>query len=266
MPSSNLNIAVVPVDMIPGDSKANIDYISGKIATLPSSTDLIVVPEMCNTGFSVDKELVGKFAETAAGYSMSRIREIAVNNNVAIWGTMAIAEGDKLFNRGFMIDNSGHTRFYDKRHLFVLGEEPELYTPGNDEAPVVELKGWKLKMSICYDLRFPVWNRWTKSTPYDALIVPANWPAKREYAWRSLLIARAIENQAYVIGCNRLGSDPYGTYSPELSFVFDCWGNETGHRNLPDGIVTATLDGPMIDHARSRFPNLGAADDFSITV
>lgn len=264
MQSTDLTIAIVPVDMTPGDAVANLDYIAGKIESLPDDTDLVVLPEMCNTGFTVDRELVVKYAETTDGYSMTRMRQIAETNNVAIWGTMAITENGKLFNRGFMIDPAGQTVYYDKRHLFVLGEEPALYSPGTAEAPVVEYRGWRLKMAICYDLRFPVWTRWTTDAPYDVLVVPANWPASRVFAWKSLLIARAIENQSYVVGCNRLGSDPYGSYSPDISYIFNCWGDEIGRRDNSDGVVTATLESKVIDHARSRFPNLGAADSFTL--
>ncbi len=264
MPSQDLSIAVVPVDMIPGDARSNLDYISHQIGSLPEDTDLVVLPEMCNTGFTVDRELVEKYAETTDGYSMTRMRGIAADHNVAIWGTMAIKDGDRLFNRGFMIDPSGEVSYYDKRHLFVLGEEPALYSAGTSEAPIVEFRGWRMKMAICYDLRFPVWTRWTEQAPYDLLVVPANWPAARVFAWKSLLIARAIENQAFVIGCNRLGSDPYGSYATDLSFVFNCWGDEIGDRDNSAGIVTATLERKVIEHARSRFPNLGAADKFDL--
>lgn len=259
-----LHIALIPVDMHPGDARANLDYIERCISELPEATDLVVVPEMCNTGFTVDPEDLSRFAEPADGYSLMRLRFIAREYNVAIWGTMATVDQGRYFNRGFMIDPSGKTDFYDKRHLFVLGQEPALYSPGGVPAPVIEYKGWRIKMAICYDLRFPVWTRWTRNDPYDLLVVPANWPSARVFAWKSLLTARAIENQAYVAGCNRLGSDAYGSYDNDISYVFDCWGNEIGQRDGNSGIILATLDRNQLEHARSRFPNLGAADDFTI--
>lgn len=266
MPSTDLRLAIVPIDMIPGDTAANLDSIESKIASLPADTDLVVLPEMCNTGYTIDPGLVERYAEPSDGYTLTRLRAIAASRNIAIWGTIAVADGGRFYNRGFMIDPSGHTDYYDKRHLFVLGREPMLYTPGEAQAPIVTFRGWKIKMSICYDLRFPVWTRWTDEAPYDLLVIPANWPDAREFAWRNLLLARAIENQAYVAGCNRLGSDLYGSYRHDISYLFNHWGDEIGRRDNATGIITATLDGKSLDHDRARFPNLAAADDFVISM
>ncbi|MDE7151594.1 MAG: nitrilase family protein [Candidatus Amulumruptor sp.] len=265
MPATNLNVAILPVDMTAGDACANLDYIEKRIDSLPAAIDLIVLPEMCNTGYTVDPELATAYSESVDGYSMTRLRAIAARRNAAIWGTMAMTDDNgALVNRGFMIDPSGHTDYYDKHHLFTLGGENKLYTSGRTTPPVIEYKGWRLRMSICYDLRFPVWNRWNvRSSNYDVLIIPANWPDARAIAWHTLLRARAIENQAYVVGCNRLGSDPYGTYSIDISHVFNHWGDDIADRTH-DGVILATFDGAALDRDRQRFPNLAGADDFDI--
>lgn len=265
MPATNLNIALIPVDMIPGDARANLDYIENRIDRLPAAIDLIVLPEMCNTGYTVDPELAAAYAETPDGYSLTRLRTIASRRHASIWGTIAVMRDDgALVNRGFMIHPDGYTEYYDKHHLFTIGGENKLYTPGNSLPPVITYKGWRLRMSICYDLRFPVWNRWNaRTSDYDALIIPANWPDARSIAWHTLLRARAIENQAYVIGCNRLGNDPYGTYRIDISYIFNHWGDDIADRTH-DGVIIATFDGAALDRDRKRFPNLADADDFDL--
>ncbi|MCM1029442.1 MAG: hypothetical protein NC342_07210 [Pseudoflavonifractor sp.] len=263
MPSSSLRLSLIPIDMKPGDPKTNLDYAQSVIESLAERPDIVVLPEMCNTGYTVDPDLALQYAEASDGYSLTRIREMAASLDTAIWGSLAIKDGGKLVNRGFMSSPSGHIDFYDKRHLFILGREPMLYTPGHELAPVIDFKGWKIMMGICYDLRFPVWNRWSDARPYDLLIFPANWPDARAFAWKQLLIARAIENQAYVAGCNRLGEDPYGVYRQDVSYIFNHWGDDISDRDNPRAI-TATLDGERLDHDRRRFPNLQVADSFRI--
>lgn len=263
MPLPDLKVAALPIDIVPGNPCANIDLVESRLDSLGMVPDLVVVPEMFNTGYTVDPTLVKTYAETDDGYTVTRLRQVATARNIALWGTFAATDGPNCYNRGFMIGPDGSATFYDKRHLFVLGREPMLYAPGDAEAPVVNVGGWRVRMSICYDLRFPVWNRWSPDRPYDLLVVPANWPDAREYAWRSLLIARAIENQACAVGCNRLGSDLYGSYRSDISYIFNHLGEETGSRRS-DGVVTAILDGSRLDHDRRRFPNLDASDRFRI--
>ena len=177
-----------------------------------------------------------------------------------------MADGGRFYNRGFVIDPSGHTDYYDKRHLFVLGREPMLYTPGEAQAPIVTFRGWKIKMSICYDLRFPVWNRWTDEAPYDLLVIPANWPTHvnlhgETSSWPGLSKTRPMWRGATVWALTYM--DPTAMIYPISS---NHWGDEMGaprqrHRHHP-----ATLDGKSLDHDRARFPNLAAADDFVISM
>lgn len=263
MPQTPLRVAAIPVDMKLGRSADNLDFIESRLDTLRPDTDLVVLPEMCTTGYTLDAGVVESYVETADGPSMTRLRQMSHDHGMALWGTFACIDGGRFFNRGFMIEPSGETHFYDKRHLFVLGREPALYTPGETLPPVVEWRGWKLMMAICYDLRFPAWCRWTQERPYDALIIPANWPDARAFAWRQLLTARAIENQAYVVGCNRLGSDPYGVYHEGITHIFNHWGDDVADRSL-QGAVTAVFDGEALERDRRRFPNLEVADDFRI--
>ncbi len=269
MPQTDLLLALVPLDIRPGLPEANLDAareVIERLAARPGGRpDLVVLPEMCSTGYTLDGDLARQWAESPDGYSMTRLRQMAARYDCALAGSLSILDEGRLFNRAFFITPGGTATFYDKRHLFVLGREPELYTPGHLLPPVIPFRGWNIMPAICYDLRFPVWTRWTPARPYDLLLFPANWPETRSYAWRQLLIARAIENQAYVAGCNRLGQDPYGSYSPADTLIYDQWGADVSDRATA-GAVAATLSGAALDHARSRFPNLTAADPFTIDI
>lgn len=263
MPLTKLRVAAIPIDMKLGMAADNLDFIENRLDSLDPETDLVVLPEMCTTGYTLDPRVVESYVETVDGPSITRLRQMARSHGMALWGTFACIDGNRLYNRGFMIDPSGETRFYDKRHLFVLGREPMLYSPGQQLPPVVSFRGWKLMMAVCYDLRFPAWCRWTASRPYDALIIPANWPDARAFAWKHLLIARAVENQAYVVGCNRLGEDPYGIYHEGITHIFNHWGDDVADRSAP-GVVSCVFDGEALERDRKRFPNLQVADDFRI--
>ena len=192
MPESNLKVAVMPHDIIENDAKANIEAVSRRISSIDPDTDLLVLPEMFNTGYSNIREQLRLNAEPDNGPTMQAVEGWAKDYNMAIWGGFtAVDEKDRIYNRGFMTDPDGNTVFYDKRHLFRMGGEHNLLRAGDSLSPVISYCGWKLKMAICYDIRFPVWNR-NVANEYDALIVPANWAHSRVYAWRQMLIARAI--------------------------------------------------------------------------
>lgn len=266
MPQTDLRLALIPIDIKPGLPEANLDYAEATIGSLATRPDLVVLPEMCATGYTLDAAQAHQWAEAPDGYSMTRLRAMARRFDAALCGSLSITDdGGRLFNRAFFLGPDGTEAFYDKRHLFVLGSEPELYTPGRALPPVIPFRGWQIMPAVCYDLRFPVWNRRTPERPYDLLLFPANWPESRSYAWRQLLIARAIENQACVAGCNRLGRDDYGSYSPADTLIYDQWGADISDRSSA-GAVTAVLSGPALDHSRSRFPNLAAADPFDINI
>ena len=267
MPSTELNIALLPLDIVEMDVAANLSAVERRIELLPEQTDLVVLPEMFSTGFTTDPSILVRIAEnTASSPTLDALRSIAARKNVAIWGSMIARTDDGLgfINRGFMISPGAATEYYDKRHTFSLGGESKAFARGSQLSPIVEFRGWRLKMSICYDIRFPVWNR-SRANDYDALIVPANWVNSRYYAWRHMLIARAIENQAYVAGCNREGSDLYGSYQRGDSLILDFNGHEIGTLST-DGTISATLQGGLLDTARARFAPWRDADPFTLNI
>ncbi len=263
MPSTNLNVVLLPLDIVPFNTAANLLSVETRMASLAEDTDLIVLPEMFNTGFTTDPELLAKIAEKPDGVMIRKLSEQASKHNVAIWGSMVSRnESDHFVNRGFMISPEGSVNYYDKRHTFSYGGESRAFSRGSQPAPIIDFRGWKLKMAICYDIRFPVWNR-SRANEYDALIVPANWVHSRYYPWRQMLIARAIENQVYVVGCNREGNDAYGKYERGDSLAFDFYGKEIGTVHS-DGSLSVTFDAHAIESARTHFAPWRDADDFTI--
>ncbi len=262
MAVKNLRVAMVPLDINKDDKLYNLQQVDERLSGIEPGTDLVVLPELFTTGFSQDADTLMAAAETNSGQTMRSVAEWARRGGFAIWGSFLARTGTSLYNRGFMIEPSGDEMFYDKSHLFTLGGEDKLLKKGEGLSPVVRYRGWNLRMAICYDLRFPVWLR-NKGLKYDALIVPANWPEKRQYPWRQLLIARAIENQCYVLGVNREGADEFGEYPRGMAMAFDHWGRETGERR-PDGTVYVTLEAEKLDHDRERFAPWRDADDFEL--
>lgn len=263
MPESNLKVAVLPHDIIENDATANIAAVERRLTSIDSDTDLLVLPEMFNTGYSNIKEQLRLNAEPDNGPTMQAVERWAKTHEMAIWGGFTAVDGcGRIYNRGFMTGPDGNTVFYDKRHLFRMGGEHNLLTPGDSRSPVINYRGWKLKMAICYDIRFPVWNR-NVANEYDALIVPANWAHSRVFAWKHMLLARAIENQSYIVGCNREGSDRFGDYPAGDSFIFNHWGDNIADRR-DNGIVYAIFDGRQLDTDRKRFSPWMDADTFSI--
>lgn len=263
MPSNDLKIALLPLDIIPFDPKTNLQLLTERLNMIDSDTDLIVLPETFTSGFAPDKELLTSIAETDSGPTITALKQWASDNKKAIWGTfIAIDPEGNLFNRGFMIDDCGNTTFYNKRHLFSYGGENRIITAGIDLAPIISYRSWNIRMAICYDLRFPVANR-AIANNYDILIVPANWAASRSYPWNQLLIARAIENQVFVMGCNRTGEDHYGSYNASDTIALDNWGKDISDRRA-DGTVYATLNAEKFNADRNRFTPWRDADNFTI--
>ncbi len=262
-PTTDLNVAILPLDIKQNDVDSNLCAVETAIAGLKPNTDMIVLPEMFSTGFTTDKKVISSVAESNHGKTITRLRELSTKNGIAIWGGFVAKEGADFFNRGFMICADGSIEFYDKRHLFRMGGEREVFTSGHSRSPIVNIKGWKLAMAICYDIRFPAWNR-NLNLKYDALIVPANWAHSRLYAWKQLLIARAIENQAYVVGCNRSGTDEFGEYPLEDSFAFNHWGKEISEAD-PSGILYCEFNAAQLIRDRERFCPWRDADKFEFT-
>lgn len=195
----SLNITLVQYDIHWMDAQANLDFLENQLKNL--KTDLIVLPEMFNTGFSMQPKEV---AETMKGKTMDWLQKRAKQLDCVLCGSLCIEDEGDYFNRFVFVSPEKVIGFYDKKHLFGYGGEDKVFTSGKDSV-AIEYKGFKIQPFVCYDLRFPVWSRNVNN--YDIALYVANWPAKRAFAWNSLLTARAIENMSYVIGVNRLGID-----------------------------------------------------------
>jgi predicted amidohydrolase len=225
-----------------------------------SETDLIVLPEMFTTGFSMNTK---DFAENMKGSAVQWMQQKASSKNAVLTGSVMIRENGKTFNRLLWVSPDGNVQHYDKRHLFRMGNEHEHYTTGGGKI-FPELKGWKICPLICYDLRFPVWAR-NQSPHYDVLLYVANWPEARRHPWKTLLTARAIENQSYVIGVNRIGTD-----AREIAHAGDsCVCDPTGHwisNTVPykESVETVLLSRKELDQFREKFPVLLDGDAFTI--
>lgn len=260
--ASPLKIAAISLDIKYAQPETNIALALDGIDKLDSDVDVIVLPELFSTSFIADRELLARCAETNDGATMTAMRKVACERGCLVSGSFAAVEGGEFYNRGFMALPDGSVQYYNKRHLFSVSAEARVFTAGGAEMPVVNFKGWNISMIICYDLRFPVWSRNVKHR-YDMLLVPANWPISRGYAWIHLLIARAIENQAVVVGANRGGSDEYGDYDG-LSQIFDGLGMPVGLESDNGEIVTATVFPETLIASRRRLPAHFDADDFMI--
>ncbi len=205
----NLKITLIQSDIFWEDTDRNLEAFDKKLSEVKGLTDIIILPEMFSTGFLVNVE---KCAETESGKTMQWLRQKAKEYNCVVTGGVLIKENGQYFNRLIWMQPDGTYQKYDKRHLFRFTGENKVFTKGQNSL-ITELKGWKIKPLICYDLRFPVWskNKFTDGNyEYDCLIYAANWPEQRDVIWESLLTARAIENQSYVIGVNRVGADGKG--------------------------------------------------------
>jgi omega-amidase len=222
-------------------------------------TDLIILPEMFNTGFTMD---AGKLAEPMNGKTMQWMHKIAKQDSCIITGSLIIAEGGKYYNRLVWMRPDGSFECYDKRHLFTLAKEQNTYTAGKKRL-TVELKGWKICPVICYDLRFPVWLR-NVDEDYDLLIIVANWPERRALHWRTLIPARAVENQAYVIGLNRVGHDGNEIYHSGDSTCISPNGNVVYYKRDEEDVYTFSIIHEEITKTRRALPFLKDADEFEI--
>ncbi len=203
----HLKVHLVQTPLFWEDIDRNLAMFSEKLAPIDSAPDLVVLPETFTTGFTQEPRTV---AEPMEGKTMQWMQEKAAAGQFVLTGSIVIKEKGQYYNRLIWMPPDGHYAHYDKRHLFTFAGENKEYSPGSKRL-VVQLKGWKIMPLICYDLRFPIWNRNSYSEAdgfgYDCMINVANWPAPRSHVWRILLMARALENQAYVIGMNRIGAD-----------------------------------------------------------
>ncbi len=257
--SEKLNIAFIQANLNWEYSEANRDLFSKEIDKVSSNTDLIILPEMFTTGFSMNAE---NLAEPTDGPSLEWMREKAKLKSSAITGSVIITENGNYYNRLFFVFPDGSYKLYDKRHTFTLAKEDETYTAGTERL-IVDYKGWKICPLVCYDLRFPVWSRNTED--YDLLIYVANWPEKRVNAWDALLKARAIENMAYCIGLNRTGTDGDGYVYNGHSAAYDYLGKELTEPNLEkEFIKEVTLEKESLYETRSKLKFLQDRDKFTL--
>lgn len=259
---SRLKIVALQQDIVQGNKEENLITTAHNLNRLDRDTDVVVIPELFSTGFIEDPELASRIAEGDDGHTMDAVARWAEYFNFAICGSHLATDGRTFYNRAFFIEPSGDRTFYDKRHLFSLSGESRLYKAGDSESKVVRFRGWNFKVFVCYDLRFPVWCR-KHENEYDVLLFPSNWAHSRIYQYKQLLIARAIENNAIVVGCNRIGQDAYGDYPPGDSAIYDLRGHEAGTTDAHGNLV-ATFDYDEFSQRRARFATWRDADDFRI--
>ncbi len=240
------------------NSQANHNNFAKQIDSLAEKVDLIVLPEMFNSGFTMQPQII---AQTSNGESVQWLQQISQKYDTAILGSIAISDNGNYYNRLFVFLPNGDMHTYDKKHLFRMGGENQVYTAGSKKQ-VFEYKGWRICPLICYDLRFPVWSRNTGD--YDLLIYIASWPAVRNNAWQTLLQARAIENQCYTIGINRTGTDGNGLEYKGNSLVIDYKGEIiTQMANKPEIAITH-LNLSELNNFKTKFPSYLDADKFKI--
>lgn len=252
-----LKVAAIQANLQWEDKTANLEYFTRKIASI-NNADIIVLPEMFSTGFTMNAVAM---AEVEDGATVEWMKEMAIESGGVICGSVIISENQKYYNRLFWMQPDGNYSTYNKRHLFSMAKENETYTAG-DTKLIVEYNGWKICPQICYDLRFPVWNR--NAEGYDILINVANWPERRNYPWKILLKARAIENQAFVIGLNRVGEDGNGVQHSGDSAIIDPLGEVISVSAGVESILEAILRKDDLIRIRGKFPFLQDKDQFEI--
>jgi omega-amidase len=255
----NLKITIYQGYLFWENTDKNLQNISLRLSGIREKTNLIILPEMFNTGFSMNAETLG---ETMDGKTMQWMLNTAQKFDCVVTGSIIIKENGKCYNRLLWVRPDGTHEHYDKRHLFALGKEHQTYTAGTKKL-IVELNGWKICPMICYDLRFPVWMR-NVDEDYDLLMIVANWPEKRALHWRTLIPARAVENQSYVIGVNRVGHDGNEVYHSGDSTCIDPNGNVVYYKRDEEDVYTFSVIGDEVKKARRALPFLKDADKFKI--
>jgi omega-amidase len=260
---SHLSFTLIQTKLHWEDKAANLDMLEEKIKSIQHPTQVVVLPEMFSTGFSMKPELL---AEDMNGPTVEWMKRVAAENKIILTGSIVIKHEANFFNRLIWMQPNGQYAFYDKRHLFAFAGEDEHYAAGSKRL-IASVNGVKINLQVCYDLRFPVWARQqTNDSPeYDVLIYVANWPERRNHAWRTLLQARAIENQCYVIGVNRVGDDGNGIYHSGNSMVIDAIGEVLYEKEHEEDVHTITLSKEKLEEIRHKLPFLKDADDFSIS-
>lgn len=256
----SLTISIIQANLHWEDKEANLKMLEEKIWSLTGGAHIIVLPEMFSTGFSMRPEALG---ETMDGATVKWMRQLSAKTKKIITGSLIIEDEGKYFNRLIWMMPNGIHYHYDKRHLFAYAGEDRHYSSGTNKL-IVQVNGWRICPLICYDLRFPVWSRQSREL-YDILIYVANWPQRRSLAWKTLLQARAIENQCYAIGVNRVGDDGNNIYYSGDSSITDPVGNTIWQQPEKEAVFTYTFEKDKLAEVRNHFPFLNDADGFIIT-
>lgn len=253
---SDLRVTLIQSELHWHDAAANRAQFAEKFRGLVGTTDLVLLPEMFTTGFTMDAP---RYAEPMEGSSVEWMAQQARSIGAVVAGSVIIQAGDNYYNRLIWMPPDGNVQWYDKRHLFRMADEHHHYAAG-EERLVVDLLGWRICPMVCYDLRFPVWSR--NRNDYDLLLYVANWPQRRSPHWRSLLMARAIENLCYVAAVNRVGSDGNAIEYSGDSTIVTPQGESLVTLANTEAVVTLTLSRDSLEHYRERFPAHLDADDF----
>ena len=258
--SHSLSIGFIQADLYWENADANLAMFEEEIWQLKDETDVIILPEMFTTGFSMD---AARLAEPMKTRTFRWMKQIAAQRESLVIGSYIIKEQTTYRNRLFCVYPDGQYQYYDKRHLFSLAGEDEQYTAG-DTRLIVDWKGWRIMPLICYDLRFPVWSR-SQDYEYDLLVYIANWPTPRVNAWDTLLQARAIENQCYVAGVNRIGEDGYGAKYNGHSAIVDYLGEYVCTPQDERQLAVASIDQAPMKSFREKYNFQKESDRFTIT-
>lgn len=256
--SENLRFTLIQPDMMWENKAANLDHYGRLISNIVGHKEVVVLPEMFPTGFSMASE---RLAEPMEGDTIQWMRDTAHAHRIILVGSLMIKEEEHYFNRLVWMQPDGQYSTYDKRHLFAYAQEHQHFSPGQRKL-VTQVKGWRICPLVCYDLRFPVWSRYAAGAEYDLLLYVANWPQRRSLAWKTLLQARAIENQAYSIGVNRIGEDANGIIYVGESSVFDPLGTQLWQAGADEAVHTIDLSYAALQEARNHYPFLKDADKF----
>jgi omega-amidase len=256
----HLRLALLQQTLAWRDAERNRAAFTETLRPLSGSVDVIVLPEMFTTGFTMEPDAV---AEVEDGATLTWMRDAAQRTDAALVGSIVVRAGHDHFNRLLWVTPDGAVRHYDKRHLFRMANEHRHYAAGS-QTLLVEWRGFRIAPLVCYDLRFPVWSRRRTSFDYDVLLYVANWPAVRRYPWQQLLRARAIENQAFVAGCNRVGADGNAVEYSGDSAIIDYLGKPVAELADAAGVVRATIDLARLREFRERFPAHLDADRFTL--
>lgn len=257
---NSIRISIVQIDIVWEDKQENLRMLHEKLKALSGTTEIVVLPEMFSTGFSMNVEAL---AETTSGETITFLKKWSNDYQLALTGSFIATENQQYFNRGFFLTPQGEEFYYDKRHLFRMGNERAHFSSGKEQL-IVPYLGWNICLQICYDLRFPVWSR-NINNEYDLLIYVANWPDARRMVWDTLLKARALENQCYVCGVNRVGTDGYHLCYNGGSVVYSAKGELLA--STTDGkceISTSVLSLSDLNKFRDKFPVWKDADIFTI--